>query len=64
MAGSKTRDRKITQGWLDALRKRAEFCRIPDGAQRELAHLIWVDSMRVREHFSVEEDFGAGQIPC
>lgn len=55
MANSKTRDRKITQGWLDALRKRAEFCRIPDRAQRELAHLIWVDSMRVREHFSVQD---------
>lgn len=55
MAGTNPRDRRITQGWLDALRKRKEFRSVSDRAQRELAHMIWMDAMRVREHFTVED---------
>lgn len=55
MAGTNPKDRRITQGWLDALRKRPEFRSVSERAQRELAHMIWMDAMRVREHFTVED---------
>lgn len=48
------RDRKITQGWLDILRKRKEFRSLPEQWQHELAHMIWTDFMRVKEHEAVE----------
>ena len=55
MAGTNPRDRRITQGWLDALRKRPEFRKLSERAQRELAHMIWMDAMKVREHIAVED---------
>ncbi len=53
MAAKKTRDRRITQGWLDALRKHKEFSSLPDAAQREFAHMIWTNFTKVRQHSKV-----------